>query len=934
MDWSLFPARLGAHWWSRLYCEANSGENRPRRESGWFSISQSFSIATELNLPAVLDCTGVNEMSKKKTQSSSSAKKTARKPGGVAVSTLKSHKVTADGHKKRSKSMKMTKAAAQKKSVAKPLVMEREKGPREWLFPVLESAYSKLVPREANKAAGDGDLKPAKGVKKLGAFRSVLQPARGEEVLASPTRDMWLDRLREYKSRKATRAIAMAALRPGPAIPGAKNWAPLGPSAVLNGQAVGQPTVGGRVSGVAIAPGGNIVYAASANGGVFRSDDGGMSWRSLMDAFDVDPTNFASTSLACGAIAIDRNDPNRVYVGTGEGDTYAIFSQRITNALPAYRGIGPIRSDDGGDTWEVEATASGSPLLAGEAFFALAVDPADRENVIAATSKGLYQRTIGTGGSAEWVLRRAGLFSSVAVASAGTTLFVAAEWGKGVSFSPDGSQWTDIKTGFPTSKVGRIALAMQPNNPNLVYAFVANTKGALLGVYRLDGVNASWKAVASPPDVLPAADDGSSQGDYDLAIAVDPADVNLIFLGGSYFSDGQFWPASVWRCRVQTSGSGYRMTSESIGTRAHADVHLLVHSPGDPNALWVGCDGGLFLNRAPRTSANFASRNDGLACLCPNFFAQHPTDPNILFCGLQDNGTARTGGGPIWRHVNGGDGGYCLINWADPQQVIVFANGTVYRATDGGLDHGSWSEKEFPWAMMTEPIVGPPYNPSHPQDASVVALGTARQTSSGFKRVIYISNDFGATWPTNVTIPTQGGIFALVSASPSRFYVGTSTGEVFRVDRTASSWQVTRLDTAAAGPLELDGLVSDIAIDWTDSSLASIYLAYGGVGDYRHVWHFDGTRWEARSGQPAAGANNLLDVEHNAIVVDRESPNNVYVGADIGVWHSPDRGQNWDPLPNGLPDAPIFDLQIHPTRRLLRASAHGRGLYEYPLNPA
>jgi len=115
-----------------------------------------------------------------------------------------------------------------------------------------------------------------------------------------------------------------------------------------------------------------------------------------------------------------------------------------------------------------------------------------------------------------------------------------------------------------------------------------------------------------------------------------------------------------------------------------------------------------------------------------------------------------------------------------------------------------------------------------------------------------------------------------------------------------------------------------------DASRASIYIAFGGTGDYRHVWHFDGTRWTARSGPPT-GTTNLLDVEHNAITVDAASPTQLYVGADIGVWHSPDAGQTWRPLPNGLPDAPVFDLQIHPTRRLLRASTHGRGMYELPL---
>jgi hypothetical protein len=743
---------------------------------------------------------------------------------------------------------------------------------------------------------------------------------------------VWFDRLLAYKQRKAASASALgmrarAAGPPGPAIPGQKNWSFLGPSVVLNGQAQGFPPIGGRVSGLAPAPGGQTIYAASANGGVFRSDDSGMTWQPLMDAFDLQPTNFASTSLACGAIAIDRNDPSRVYVGTGEGDTNAIFARRLTSALPAYRGVGPIRSDNGGQTWISEPTAAGSPSLAGKAFFALAVDPADRENVVGATTDGLFQRVAGAGGQVEWVQRRGNVHSSVVVTStSGATRFFAAEWGVGVLYSADGTNWTALSSGFPTQGVGRVALGVQFDNGNLVYALAANQQGALLGVYRLDGIAGTWREVSGPPDVLPLDDQGGSQGDYDLAIAVDPSDPALIYLGGSLYNDPDFWPASIWRCRVQSSGSGYSFgTSDPIGERVHADVHVLIHSPGNPNALWASCDGGVFLNRDPRNSDSFDARNNGLACLCPNYFGQHPTDPSTIFSGFQDNGTARTGGGPIWKHVNGGDGGYCLINWSDPQQVIVFANGTVYRATDGGQDHDSWARRKFPWRMMTEPIGGPPYRPSQAADAKVVAVAAGNE--------VYISTNFGQTWPTSpLMIQTQGGVFSMDFVSGNRFFVGTTKGEVFRVDRSGGSWTSKRIDSASAGPLGLDGLIADIAVDWSDSSGQSIYIAFGGMGDYRHVWHFDGTRWEARSG--AAGNNtNLLDVEHNAIVVDAQAPANVYVGADIGVWHSPDSGQTWNPLPNGLPEAPVFDLQIHPTRRLLRATTHGRGLYEYRLDP-
>ena len=98
-----------------------------------------------------------------------------------------------------------------------------------------------------------------------------------------------------------------------------------------------------------------------------------------MDGFDTDPNNFAGTSLACGAIAVAPANHDIIYVGTGEGDADHIFRSRLTNALPAYRGIGPIVSDDGGDS---SGHKSSSPPLTGFAFYDLSVDPLHSDNVI------------------------------------------------------------------------------------------------------------------------------------------------------------------------------------------------------------------------------------------------------------------------------------------------------------------------------------------------------------------------------------------------------------------------------------------------------------------------------------------------------------------------------------------------------------------------
>ena len=228
---------------------------------------------------------------------------------------------------------------------------------------------------------------------------------------------------------------------------------------------------------------------------------------------------------------------------------------------------------------------------------------------------------------------------------------------------------------------------------------------------------------------------------------------------------------------------------------------------------------------------------------------------------------------------------------------------------------------------MTQPIVGPRRNPANPADAEVIAVGAGDR--------VFVSQDFASSWPDAgvIELPdgnAAGSVFALAFASPTRLFIGTTVGRVFRADRGGAGWSVQRIDDVAAGRLGVSGVITDVAIDWADATLASVYLCFGGMGDRRRVWHFNGARWEARSGP--AGGNNLLDVEHNAMAVDPSSPTNVYVGADIGVWHSADGGATWTPMENGLPDAPVFDLQLHATQRLLRAATYGRGVYEIALD--
>ena len=177
-------------------------------------------------------------------------------------------------------------------------------------------------------------------------------------------------------------------------------------------------------------------------------------------------------------------------------------------------------------------------------------------------------------------------------------------------------------------------------------------------------------------------------------------------------------------------------------------------------------------------------------------------------------------------------------------------------------------------------------------------------------------------------ISSNNSIKCLTFASATKLYAGTMSGGVYRFDKSGANWTRTQLDTmGGANDLPLAGVVTAIAVDLADGTGNSIYITFGGNGDYRHVWHFNGTQWQQRSGSAAGAADALLDVQHNAIVVDPANPAHVYAGADIGIWRSTNGGTAWQVFSDGLPDAAVLDFKLHDPRRLLRASTHGRGAY-------
>ncbi len=617
----------------------------------------------------------------------------------------------------------------------------------------------------------------------------------------------------------------------------------------------------------------SILYACAPGGGLWKTTNSGVSW-TLMN------TDFLA-SIGISDIAIDPTNPNILYIATGDGnagDTYA---------------LGVLKSTDGGATWNptglswsVQQTRVTSRIL---------IHPTNSNILLVATSNGLW-RTTDAGGS--WASVQSGNFKDI-VFKPGDPNTVYAAGNQFFRSTNNGASWTQVTSGLPTSNVTRMGIGVSPAEPDYVYILAGRSDNSgFLGFYRSVNGGTSFTTQATTPNIMGWSSAGSDTGGqawYDLSIAVDPVNADIVYTGG----------VNIWK--TTNGGTSWTCNAHWYGDAGlpyvHADIHALFFIPGTTTML-VGCDGGVFRTTNGGTSYSDISTN--LEIAQQYRVGLSAISGELLLTGWQDNGTNRRNGASHAR-VIGGDGMECII---DPTNNNIMYGalyyGEILKSTNGG--------NSFPNAIAGSGGTAGTVD----EDGAWVtpySLGTNPQHIFIGKTRVYKSTNGGSSFTAMGAFGT-GTIRAMA--------VAPSNNDIIYAAKGSSLFRTTDGNTFTA----LSGLpalnITYIAVHHTDPNKLWVTLSGFSAGEKVYESTNGGSTWTNISG-------TLPNIPANCIVYTNASNDALYAGTDAGVFYRDDDLGNWVGYNSNLPNVVIDELEIHYGTSTITAATYGRGTWRAPL---
>ncbi|MDB5283582.1 MAG: hypothetical protein JWO06_2657, partial [Bacteroidota bacterium] len=669
----------------------------------------------------------------------------------------------------------------------------------------------------------------------------------------------------------------------------------------LQWQIEGPTDIGGRVDVVAVDPtDSNVIYTGTANGGIFKSIDAGVSWFSVVDTLSY---------FAVGDIKIDPTDHNTIYVGLGDPNI---------SGYPAI-GNGVLKSIDAGATWH------NIGLYETRVISKIEIHPLNHNIVYAGAmglpyaknnQRGLYKSNNGgqTWSQVLFVNDSAGIID-VMLDNTDTNVVYAVSWNrirqnlKGLIAGPDakiwksingGASWTQLSNGLPTGSFSRIAIAKSSQNHNLLYAeYVDSATLDLQGIYKSTDAGASWTAL----DVsqLTSQQVQGGFGWYFGNLAVNPYNDSQIYVLG----------VDMW---TTSDGLNWGMVGPAWWTYdLHADKHCLRFV--DQNKWLVATDGGLF------QSLNAGNTWTPINTM-PNTQFYHVsysvTHPGLYYGGAQDNGT--TSGNisniNLWPRNYGGDGFQQRFHPTDPSiWYTETQNGAIaYTDNDGGsfqdatagIDGNDIRNWDMPYILSSA-------------DPNTMYTGTNRiYQSTGSYIPNWRAISLVLTDATSTIDNTYRNISTIdeCSLNTKLLYVGTSDGKVWRTTDQGLNWQ----NISSTLP---NRYVTHVKASNVHNNV--VFVSHSGYKDNDNIPHIhmsidSGSTWTDISGDLPPFAVNHIELSHL-------NDSLIFVATDGGVYYTLNMGVNWQRLGTNMPLFTIYDITLDEPNKILAAATFARSIW-------
>jgi PKD repeat protein len=614
------------------------------------------------------------------------------------------------------------------------------------------------------------------------------------------------------------------------------------------------------------------IWVGSPGGGLWKSTNGGSSWTVVNDKLP---------NLGAAHLAIDPTNSNVMYLSTGDRDASDTYS------------IGLLKSTDGGLTWNTTGLIYTPSQMVH--VNCVLIDPTNTQRLFAATSNGIFRSM---DGGVNWLNLKSGDYKDIKFKPGNVNTILAA----GNSFARStngGATWTNPT--FPTpnnNSVGRVAVAVTPADTSLVYVLAgqgATGSYGFAGFYKSTNAGASFTKVCSSPNLLgwdPNGNDSGGQAWYDLVVAANPTDANEVICGG----------VNTWQST--DGGNTFNLFTHWYGGGApyvHADVHAIEYGPGNPNNIYIGCDGGIFAST--NAGASWSMISNGLQIGQMYRLGVSQSNPSLTLTGWQDNGTSLDDiGNTSYDNVLGGDGMECAIDPVNDQVLYAeYYYGYIEKSVSGPggffpivTSGGTGVDEDGDWVT---PYIIDPSNPS------VMYVG---------KTEVYKSTNGGLSFSAASSFGTATRLIAMAVAPSNGNYVYAATSSAMYMTSNGSAF------TQVAAP---GGPIAYICVD--PQNAQRVWAVLGGYAPGNKVFYSSngGTSWSNISG-------NLPNVPVNCIAYGPGSNDGLYVGTDIGVYYKDNSLSNWIFYSNGLPNVIINELEFQESTQKLRAATYGRGLWE------